>query len=176
MSCDRDYGIANYPICSGNGQCVNDFCVCNSGWTSYADWEINNGYDCDINILSIRLLGGLITFFGSISIYYILEFLFTLNRYNSLKIASQHLLLGLIYFIKLSCFFIFGVAKLVDPVKYCIGNNNRISHLITFCCAIATAMIGLSSGLFIIITGDYVHTYSKMMDGESRTNLLNKIK
>ena len=56
MSCDRHYGIGKYPICSGNGACIDDICYCTTGWTGLTDFETEIGFDCDISTVSIQVM------------------------------------------------------------------------------------------------------------------------
>lgn len=40
--------------CSGHGQCINNTCVCNSGWTGKSDFINADGIDCQINTKVVR--------------------------------------------------------------------------------------------------------------------------
>ena len=45
--------------CSGNGICNSSsgLCECNPGWTSWGDFAIEPGLDCDIHIATLKSLG-----------------------------------------------------------------------------------------------------------------------
>lgn len=43
--------------CSGNGMCVNNTCVCYTGWTDITDFSVQPGLDCDINLYVLYYLG-----------------------------------------------------------------------------------------------------------------------
>jgi hypothetical protein len=54
MSCNQHYGIANYPPCSGNGDCIDGRCICHQGWFDISDYNIQRGLDCDNNLYIIK--------------------------------------------------------------------------------------------------------------------------
>ena len=66
MNCSQPFEdpfwyIGTYTsICSGNGVCVSNVCVCNEGFTGLSDWINADGYNCQINILGFKVLWGVL--------------------------------------------------------------------------------------------------------------------
>ena len=68
-NCNRHYAlIPSKSICSGHGVCVNDQCICDSGWTFRNDFSWKQHYDCDQNIMSAKILGLFIFIFSLLNI------------------------------------------------------------------------------------------------------------
>lgn len=56
------------PVCGGHGVCISNptkpICLCEEGWQGESDFQVTNSLlDCQINILSIRILWGLFLLF-----------------------------------------------------------------------------------------------------------------
>ena len=59
MSCKLNYGLANFPACSGHGTCIDNYCHCDAGWSGVSDFVPIAGQDCDQNIALLRAFGTL---------------------------------------------------------------------------------------------------------------------
>lgn len=70
-SCNRFYSLnsLNNIECSGHGTCFNASCYCNPSWTSRTDYFLDEHFDCDINILSIRIIGYIFILLACINIF-----------------------------------------------------------------------------------------------------------
>ena len=118
MSCDRNYGI-NIPTCSGHGQCVDNICYCYSGWTSIADFQSDYGYDCDINLLLIKVLAWFSLTFNIIGFF---SSLLNLNFYEKWNSNRNIIMLSLVG-ATIPCI-ILSILRIIDSQKYIIGTNN----------------------------------------------------
>jgi hypothetical protein len=164
MSCERNHRADGYPICSGHGDCVQDLCICEKGWTSITDFMSSENYDCDIDIKAIRIWS-LINIVLSVISFAAITFLlrkegaFTLNRMKSIKFIS----------------FAFGIftnwtslpyiiGKYLNPEVYYIGGSAMAS--ISVCATIiGTCLVGSS---FIIIMINFLQGYSRMLNQDRR--------
>ena len=177
--CDRHYGIHGYPICSGNGYCVLEKCICNSGWTSNADFQSKEGYDCDININAMKVLCGLVVGLGFIPFFFTIQYLLVTYPFkpsNSLEFNLQpHYAIGICHVIMILFSIIYGCCKIIDPTIYYIGNSNSISKLMTISVAISSFLLSTTSAIFIIICCDNITLFSRMLDGEIRKKLQQKV-
>lgn len=62
-TCDFDFEIGGYNnfrgTCSGHGECINNTCVCEDGFTGLSDWLNTENLDCQINIKIYKAFWGL---------------------------------------------------------------------------------------------------------------------
>ena len=115
MSCDRHYGTGNFQICSNNGKCINNLCYCDKGWTGYADFQPIFGYDCDINISSIRALGGICLVCNIIALVIVIRIYFNKPVIYSYDIKNM-LMLTYIIFVLIFC--TYSILKIIDPIEF----------------------------------------------------------
>lgn len=74
-----------FPVCLGNGHCdeLSNKCICNDGWTFYADFANVNGSDCVIHVTTLVTLWSIAAVISTISSLVTLYcVLFQLNLYR----------------------------------------------------------------------------------------------
>ena len=111
LNCDRHYGFAD-AVCSGNGICVENRCVCHNGWTSMADMQLIHEYDCDINILTIKSLAIIATILSILCLCYLLYNLFHLRKHpRDAKISCIYS-----FIVSNIGILLYSIPKSIDPV------------------------------------------------------------
>ena len=170
MDCQRNYGIPEYPACSNHGNCINGQCVCHAGWSSFGDFEVMNGFDCDIHILSIKIIGGLNFIIGILTLLYIIYYL--IHRHK--KIYELKDLFPIIFMFLSLAISLQGLYKLINPEKNIMGNTNVLSILSCINSIIITSSIIISSAIFIEISIKFLFGYSIIMSNESKKSILMK--
>ena len=177
MSCNRHYGISLYAPCSGNGECIDNICYCNPEFTSCGDFEPTVGYDCDINITTIRVISGIniaIAFFSTIIVIkHILNQQPPKNAKD--KSYDPKYLFPYVMLWNDVGIFLFYTLKLIDPTKFYISNQTIGGILLTaaICLMYNCTVIGFS--LFIDISYSFLMGYSMMMSYYSRDLLIKKL-
>ena len=166
MSCNRNYGISNELICSGNGKCVNGDCICNDGWTSRADGQLSNSYDCDINILYMKSIGGINFILSTIAVFLLLR---TLSKHppNFKRIQEPRTISQVAFVLCFSGTGMYSFCKLYDPVSFILFDKSIYTFpvglgLALFSVFLSVGIIGFVSRLINFLQG-----YSKMMSTEA---------
>ena len=170
MTCARHYGISQIS-CSGHGTCVESKCYCDSGWTSRADSQVSYTYDCDINILYMKIFGG-INFVLCIVI--VLIFVSRLYRFPPKDINPRNI--SQISF--LIAYFGIGVyhaGKLIDPIHFVLSSNspNAIPLSIGFGLFVVFIPFGMTGYLARLI--NFLRGYSRMMSTEALVRINKRI-
>lgn len=185
MNCRSFYPM---PACSYHGTCdMNDgLCKCDDGWTSIGDLSTEYGSLCSIHIMTIRVLWILavlpfpfLIYFSSKVLYNRISSTTKMDGDNGGGNRKWYMLLIDPSFIFPCTFFLcstFGgilpILKIINPVKYSVGNDLLTTFVYSFCCA--TAMSGICVYLFLLV--NFILGYAKMMPSESREKVVKQSK
>jgi hypothetical protein len=126
MTCNQHYGIANYPPCSGNGDCIHGRCKCHEYWFDISDYNIQRGLDCDHNINVIKYWSLAIVVIAAINIVLILFCLYKEIRYVLSKsrpiwsLEGKHSLMAFAWLANASLFIVFAL-KYSSPTTEVLG-------------------------------------------------------
>ena len=179
MSCNRHYNtIGINQICSGHGDCVNDFCYCDNGWTGLTDFEPIDGLDCDINILAIRIISVYVSFFGFITLITILKGLYSQKNTkteNNSKRNNEKLFLRCNIILSVCCVIIAGVIKAIDPVKNISAGRNVGSILLIIAGIGHSIGVNFATAYYILMIIKFLTGYTKMLTEESKNKVLKLI-
>ena len=173
MGCDRDYGIAGYPACSGNGYCVESQCICFEGWASKSGFEFDLGFDCDINLTIIKILMGIDLIVSSfVTLFFIFRFFQKRNYFGKEVNPTKSICIISFIFSNLGIMLV-SYRRFDNPennvvgydVASCIGYSLCLNCLVIACLA-----------LYYLIV-DFLRRYSKMLDPiwRDRINAHNEI-
>lgn len=166
-TCHPAYGISSYPACSGNGHCISGLCVCKPGWMSVSDFELDPGYDCDINknfVIAWSSFNFALTTIGCVVILYCLyrDKLYTVQKRFKLKTICNY------------CFFLTNVGgmmytggKLVNAEHYIVGHS-WLTTLGGFTLVFG-GMYGLSVFFLIIIR--FLQSYARLLDSTTKIRI-----
>ena len=168
-NCQRDYGIANYnQICSNHGTCMMNSCYCDDGWTGIADSQLTPGVDCDINILVLQVIGSLNIVIGTVAIFVCLRYLryrMISNSSKSTEFFDPNFYAPFSLLLSSLSIFVFGMIKLIDPIRYVIGGSTWIAS----CCIgflIPTCCVGLA--LYVLILIRFLNGFIRVMRDNTR--------
>ena len=168
MSCDNSYGIPKYPSCSGHGDCIDNFCFCHVDWTSITDFHPKNGIDCDINILSIKIISGIVIILFLPAIIMICRHIILNQHKNTNDIFESKVILPWCLFSVVLLGMISSLIKIVNPVQYIVGGRNVGSIILlinkTVMYIIQNIMACNSAMMFIT----FLESYLKVLNDESR--------
>ena len=177
MNCDRHYGIAGYSsVCSGHGTCINNQCICNNDWTSQGDFETQENYDCDMNIMTIKVISGFVFCLSIITFISLLRYIYNTpitattknNQFDPKKYIPYSRLVYAISCAILSC------GKMLYPTKFIVGGQNFYVLATVSACFMFIAL-GTSASLTIISNSKFLAGYSKIMSENLRIKLLKDI-
>ena len=172
MNCERNYGFINYPVCSNNGVCFENKCYCNSGWSSLGDFSLIEGYDCDINTVSIRVIGIISCSLGMLTFFWIIRHL--IYHKNFLKNDGKTYLAYTIVSLSLASSFK-GLYKFLNPIKNIIGGRNILSILTVVNTIVMITSVIVASSIFIDVLLKFLSQSSKLMTDYSQIRVKNKL-
>ena len=170
MSCYRNYGINNYPECSNNGDCIDGKCICHHGWTYFSGFEFIEGYDCDIHILTIRIIFSIILF---LSVIFLIVAIYNLYAYpiifkNILHLKNICIISFTLYIIGV---FLISYRRVIDPVFNVVGND----FIVTFGYGIQTNATSLAVYALLNILMNFLFTYFKNIDPLRRDKFIRRL-
>ena len=168
MSCENDYKIDNYPICSGNGICNNNKCHCNEGWTSVLDFQLRIGYDCDINILGIRIQAGINMVVSFILLLLLIRRIIRHPLPKIGKFYDTKYYMSWIATLMSLCVCLTGTLKLIDPVNAIIGSRHPYGILVAIDLAIIALGVNLLSANFSHMVMTFAKGYKAIISEESK--------
>ena len=131
--CDR-YGIdtpVGAAVCS-HGTCVNDFCVCDVGYTSRVDFWIDPGYDCDTPIVFVQVLSWFMVIIRIcltlLCIYNIVGFEHSILTQKAWTGNQRHKTRVNAYWLVCNVGFVVeGVGRITDPQNGFVALNTAVS-------------------------------------------------
>lgn len=115
-------------LCSGHGECISESCVCYEGWISVSDFAVVPGEDCDINILTIKIMLYTSIVLASISIAYTCRYLY-LCHIARMTIRDLNVLFPVLFLIHNAYDVIYAIGKVINPMKYVVGKSIWLSIL-----------------------------------------------
>lgn len=166
--CIRNYGFYSME-CSGHGTCFTGRCICNPGWTSLADYEFNEYFDCDINTTTIVVFSSMTLALGIILIFLICRSFIVF--YYSIYDFKTGIFIGFLF----QCIGMvtYSLGKIVDSNKYIIGPNEGILPAISFCIIWIFQIVGWTS--FVLSICNFLEGYSRVCPTESRELIRSRI-
>lgn len=165
MSCDRGYGITGYPTCSGHASaCIDDKCMCDPGWNSIGDFELREGYDCDMHHTGL-LIGRIITLltaavsFLLVSLYVFREKIWIFKNLCSLKNVCFAATIGVNIFS-----IVIMSLKIHNPRNRYFG----LDYYTSITCIFLGFSINSVEMSFTLIFIRFLKGYSRFLDGKRR--------
>jgi hypothetical protein len=174
MTCNQHYGIANYPPCSGNGDCIDGRCICHQGWFDTSDYNNVPGLDCDNNVNAIKywsLFNLIVTCITVPVISYCLykEIRFVLDQAKPLwTFGGKHTLMAFAWSANVSIFLL-CVFKYLDPSNEVVGSRQHLEMSVFSWTAMSS--IAYTVSVFHLILVKFLRGHLIFMDAQMREHL-----
>lgn len=170
MDCARSYkGVAT---CSGHGSCIMDLCVCLHPWTSQGDFELEIGYDCDINT-TVIIAFAIISLFSSIlEIAVATRNIYCMPSYTYRTITEPKSIVTICFLVSGIGGILYSIGKIMDPIFHVVGPNSGLAvcGYILFECA---GFCGWA--WFAQVIGEFLRQSAKIFSAQSQNDLRSNI-
>lgn len=147
-NCNRNYVIPSYPICSGHGVCISETnkCKCFEGWSSIADFQLIQGYDCDIHLYTILALACLTLSVATFGICVCISSIYHSALLRNVFEPTKKLLIIYSFLCNFIGLFTASILKVINTEKYVIGSTDQGSTIFIY-----IALIGSCMGLHLFV-------------------------
>lgn len=175
--CDDHSKYYHTSSCSGHGNCLNNSCVCSIGWTDIADFAVQSGFDCDINLNALfylGIVGGVIS--GIVAIVYIK---YIITNYLVRDFDSNELMF-------IVCLLIFNCATVMltvfrpctfrhDAVACYRSQSIGINPMNTIFFAILMFCLNLGYNSYLSKCLEFLSKFNHVISPQAQLNILNTI-
>lgn len=154
--------------CSGHGNCniLSSMCVCEDGWSSFGDFAVDKGVDCDQNINVIQILNCITIAIVVIFVVFIIRVLY-LRILIKPSIKDPPVLCSIMFLLTGLMELSYDIMKIVNPTDNIIGKSPAVSFFA------GSKFLFFTYGfiIFIVILGNFFKGYAKSMSAEVKAKV-----
>lgn len=113
--------------CSSNGECKESLCHCSEGFIGIGDFAVIHGIDCDIHVLTIRVLYSLAIIISLLPIFFTLRYFYQRQISIRLELTQKKIVplnfMPILASMSSISFIFFALMKVTNPEYYVVGRS-----------------------------------------------------